>query len=77
MEIPPVTARCNSCGTTADVLGGSPDKSVQCDCCPEDHDHDGLCRPLTITAFAYLLGEVTVLWQCLTRPAPAIFLRYC
>jgi len=50
----PLLVTCNSCGASAETRDGSnPDAAVECDCCPEAHDHAGLgCRPVTITAFA-------------------------
>lgn len=48
---------CNSCHTQAFTNDhGSPDQAVECDCCPESHDHGwaanktgDICRPVTIT----------------------------
>jgi hypothetical protein len=48
---------CNSCGTAAETFNyANPDSAVECGCCPEDHDHNGLCRPVTILARAFLAG---------------------
>jgi len=49
---------CNSCGTSAETYDfAHPDRAFQCACCPEEHDHAGLgCRPVTITARAFLTG---------------------
>jgi hypothetical protein len=54
-----LTVTCNSCGTSAPVTDGMhPDQAVACACCPQDHDHAGLgCRPVTITATAFLSGS--------------------
>lgn len=47
---------CNSCHAQAFTEnGGSPDRAVECGCCPEEHDHGRAanetgeaCRPVTI-----------------------------
>ena len=55
----PITVTCNNCGASAQTFNGSdPDGGLECPCCPEDHSHAGLgCRPVTISATAYLTGE--------------------
>jgi hypothetical protein len=52
----PITVTCNSCGKSGETWdGGNPHAAVECDCCPEKHDHAGRgCRTVTITAFAHL-----------------------
>jgi hypothetical protein len=48
---------CNSCRAHAFTIDhGYPDRAVECDCCPDSHDHGenanetGVpCRPVTIT----------------------------
>ena len=60
----PLKVRCNSCGIEAETWDFQhPDLAVVCSCCPVDHDHTGLgCRPVTITATAFLtlfdIGEL-------------------
>ena len=55
----PLTVACDTCGASAQTFNGSdPDGGLECPCCPEDHSHAGLgCRPVTISATAYLTGE--------------------
>lgn len=50
--------RCKKCGKSAYTRNGvTPDSELECDCCPEAHDHAGLgCRPVHIT----MLGPVDV-----------------
>jgi|HubBroStandDraft_5_1064220.scaffolds.fasta_scaffold169259_2 hypothetical protein len=48
---------CNTCGAQGFTLNGRyPDVAVECECCPEGHDHGKsanetgvICRPVTIT----------------------------
>lgn len=59
-EIPvhPLHVQCNSCGKSAHTFNGEdPDGELECDCCTDDHGHTGECRPITITARAFLSGS--------------------
>ena len=51
---------CDKCKKFETVSGdmSDPDGALDCECCPEDHNHAGLgCRPITITATR---GSVTL-----------------
>ena len=51
---------CDGCHKFETITGdmSDPDGALDCECCPEDHNHAGLgCRPITITATR---GSVTL-----------------
>ena len=52
----PLTVECSSCGISAETWDfQNPDRAVECNCCVIAHDHAGKgCRPVIITAHAYL-----------------------
>ena len=60
MPLEPLRVTCNGCGAEGFTFDYQhPDRAVSCGCCPEDHEHSGECRPVTILATAVLVAEIS------------------